>query len=703
MTRDDAMGRALRRVLGDGADDVQVRWLPAGGGDRYELTEEAGSLVIHATSPATALVGLRAALLAQGEPFDEILAAGTGVRVRPQTGMSAASTLPHRFYGNDTEDAYVGPYRSFADWERQIDALAARGFTEVFTPVGVEAVYIDVLMRHGYTEQEARAWVPLPTHQPWWLLQNMAAYPGGLSAELVARRAEIGRAVVTRMRELELRPVVPGYSGMVPRDFGQRHPTIVPMVPENPWQGFDRPAWLDPAHEAYAAIAADYYAAVERVLGDVDMFKMDLLHEGGEAGAVDVTRAARRIQQAMLAACPGSIWVMLGWQANPPREVLAGTDPAHVLIVDGLSDRHDHLDRERDFPRTDYAFGTIWNFGGDTALGAQLATWNTRYDAWRDRAGSRLRGIAAMPEGGFNNPFAMDFFTGLAWEGGGRDLDEWVVSWVRRRYGSAVPGAVAAWREVMSTAYALPDDNDFSEPHDSLFAAAPSFDVMTSSSFSPREATYDLERFASALRPLLDAADEIGGHRAYRFDLADIARQAVTNSARQLLPALRRAHAHSEARRYDELTALWLRAMGLLDDIAGTQPLWLLGRLLDEARAAASTPAEAIVLERSQRLLLTTWGPEVPATVGGLSDYAGRDMQGLIRTFYIPRWEEFFRAQHPTAPVGIERDASAWWERDQEWVQSTDRSGIRSSIAGDPLALSRSALALLADIESARH
>ena len=42
-------------------------------------------------------------------------------------------------------------------------------------------------------------------------------------------------------------------------------------------------------------------------------------------------------------------------------------------------------------------------------------------------------------------------------------------------------------------------------------------------------------------------------------------------------------------------------------------------------------------------MLLTTWGARQQSEDGGLHDYANREWQGLLASFYYPRWKAFFR------------------------------------------------------------
>ncbi len=610
----------------------------------------------------------------------------------PQEPITATSNVTHRYYGNDTEDGYTGPYRTWEQWEREIDELAALGFNEVFLPVGSEAVYFELLQEFGYTDDEARAWIPLPGHQPWWLLQNMSGFPAGMSDDVLEQRAELGRKIADRLRELGMTPVLPGYFGTVPTDFADRN-AGARVEPQGSWVGFQRPGWLDPNSAVFPDVAETFYEVSGRLLGDSGAYKMDVLHEGGQRGDVDVPAATRAIEAALQDARPGATWVLLGWQDNPPEDVAAAADPQTTFIVDRLSDRYD--DRgglEEQWSGVPYAFGTIWNFGGHTTMGAELTTWNERYFEWLAKEGSRVDGIAAMPEGGLNNPAAIDFFAGLAWRDGPVDVDAWFESWTERRYGIDDEALKAAWRVLAETAYTLPDNEGFSEAHDGLFGAAPSLTAKSAASWSPGTFSYDPDRFADALGELLAAAPRASAVPTYRYDLMDVARQVTSNTSRELLPQLRRAYATQDREAFTQLSEEWLGNIDLLDDIAGTQPQLLLGSWIASARDAAADEHEADRLELDVRSLVTTWGDRA-AVDAGLNDYANREWQGLVGGYYRDRWERYFASVEESFDTGAPPEPIDWSSVGEEFTTSTDTSEFRTAPQGDVVALARAAQA----------
>ncbi|MDO1530085.1 alpha-N-acetylglucosaminidase [Fulvimonas sp. R45] len=676
---------ALQRLLPRQQAQFALVALDRGqGADRFEVHGTPGHIVVAGTSPAVILTGVEAYLeqaahVGIGWPGDS-LSRLPATLPAPAATIARRAVVPDRYALNDTDDGYSNAYLDWPAWERKIDRLALHGIDEVFMPVGTEEVYRRTFRDFGYSDAEIRAWIPATAHQPWWLLQNMSGFDAPVSPQQYARRVALARKIVARLRVLGMVPVFPGYFGTVPDGFATKHPGAK-LVPQGMWVGFRRPGWLDPRDPLYAKIAADFYRQQQALFGDGTMYKMDLLHEGGRAGDVPVADAARGVMRALQAAHPGARWVLLGWQHNPLPAVLDAVDHQHLLIVDGLSDRYDGLDRERDWHGVPYAFGSIPNFGGHSTLGANAGVWLKRFAAWRDKPGSKLRGIAWMPEASGIDPAAFALFTALAWEPVPHDGAAWFKAYADNRYGGADAHAEAAWRILGTTAYAMPS-GEWSEPQDSLFNARPSLDVDTAASWSPPAMRYDGQRFDRSLCELLQVAPALRETSAYRYDLVDVARQALANRARVLLPQVRAAYVAKDAARLHALDAAWLDDMMLLDRLLASDPDFLLGHWLAPARAAAGNGAEAAQFDDDQRTLITLWGGRQGADEGGLHDYANRELSGLVSGLYAPRWRRFFASLEQSLATGKSPAKIDWYAMEHAWAVS--RTQEPTTPQGDP-------------------
>ncbi|MFF7656151.1 alpha-N-acetylglucosaminidase TIM-barrel domain-containing protein [Streptomyces sp. NPDC007983] len=679
---------ALRRLVPAHHQQVTLRAVAAGG-DHFRVTGRAGSITVEGTSPAVLLTGFnrylteaaKAGISWNGEQLNlpRLLPA-------PGTEITGAANVAHRFAYNDTNEGYTGAYRGWTAWQREIDVLALHGINEVLVYIGADAVYYDTFRDFGYSDAELRAWIPAPSHQPWWLLQNMSGFGGPVSKRLIDQRAALAAKIINRVRELGMTPVLPGYYGTVPDDFLAKNPSAS-LVAQGTWGAFERPDWLDPRTDLFAEVAAAFYRHQRRRFGDSAMYKMDLLHEGGNAGDVPVGEAAKAVEAALRKAHPGAVWAILGWQTNPSREILGAVDKSTMLVLDGLSDRYTTVtDRESDWYGTPYAFGSIWNFGGHTPIGANAPDWVDQYPKWRDKADSALAGIAMMPEGADNNPAAMALFTELAWTPGTIDLDEWFASYAVSRYSGEDPHAVAAWKAIRATAYNMTRADSWSEAPDGLFGARPSLAADKAAAWGPEADRYDTTAFDTALTELLRVAPRLRDSSAYAYDLADVTRQVLSNRSRVLLPQIKAAYEAGDRGRFDRLAETWLSWMKLMDKVLATSGQRLLGRWLAEARSWGATKAEKDQLEYDARSLITTWGGRASSDEG-LHDYANREWSGLVGGLYHLRWKTYFDALSAALAAGGQPAGIDWFALEDRWAHRHDSYPVRTS--GDVHKLAR--------------
>ncbi|WPO70449.1 alpha-N-acetylglucosaminidase [Streptomyces sp. KN37] len=680
-SRRAAASEAARRLLPRHWDQLTFRTArpERGAGDFFRVDGRHGHITVTGTTPAVQLTGLRHYLKHTAHANITWAGSQTDLPDRlpaPAEPLTARANAPHRFVLNDTNDGYTGAYHDWDYWEHELDVLALHGYNEVLVYIGADAVYHRVFQEFGYGDEELRSWVPGPAHQPWWLLQNMSSFPHPVSRQLIDARARLGRRICDRLRELGMTPVLPGYFGTVPPGFAARNPGAR-TVPQGDWVGFARPDWLDPRTGHFARVAAAFYRVQDELSGPSTMYKMDLLHEGGKPGDVPVADAAKGVEKALRTAHPGAVWVILGWQRNPPKALTDAVDKKRMLVVDGISDRFPNItDREADWGATPYTFGSIWNFGGHTTLGANTPDWAALYEKWRTKEGSTLSGISLMPEAADNNPAAFELFSELAWRTGDLDLEAWFADWSTSRYGAADPHAAAAWDTLRRTAYGTTRADRWAEGADGLFGARPDLAAKSAASWSPRKMRYEPADFEPALGELLAVRRGLRHSSAYRRDLLDVARQALSNRSRVLLPRVKEAYDAGDAARFDRLTRVWLELMDLLDRLVATDSRHLLGRWVADARAWGADERERDRLAYDQLSLLTVWGPRSGADAG-LRDYANREWAGLVGGLYRLRWERYFEELRDALATGHTPRKIDWFAVEDQWIRDPGRLATR--------------------------
>jgi alpha-N-acetylglucosaminidase len=661
-------------LLGESASQFElIAMRDYGGKERFRISNANGHIRVEGTTPSSLLFGVNWYLkyIAQVEISTNGTRLGSSRRwPLPAAAIERETPYAYRYALNQNVDGYSAPYWSWARWEHEIDILALSGINAMIVERGMDTVLYRTFRDVGYSDAEIRNWITQPGHQNWQMMGNLCCFAGPISAKLMQRRVMSARQIVARLRELGITPVLPGFFGIVPADFGRKFPGAH-VIAQGEWAGFTRPGWLDPRDPMFAKLAAAFYRRQSELFGDSSVYDMEVFQEGGESGDVPVPEAARNVQNALAAAHPDASWMMLAWQGNPRQDLLSGVDRRHLLIIDIDHDRVPRDDRMTDFRGAPFLFGGIWEFGGRTTLGANLQHITARLQSLGNTNGNMV-GTAVFTEGMDTNPFAFDLFTEMAWRNEAVDTAKWTADYVRRRYGAADPHALAAWRVLLNTAYGIRIDAvNFNSERDaaqeSLFNAQPSLTVNRASHWSPEAMRYDAEQFKQVLPEMLRVAPELRASETYAFDLVDIARQTVANESRALLPQIKAAVDAKEHSRFATLTQRWLQLLDLQDQLLASNRFFLVGTWLGFVAPWASTPEEAARLNYDARSILTTWGDRKASEGADLHDYGNKDWAGLTHDYYRVRWQTYFASLDAELDTGIPGKPIDWFELGDAW------------------------------------
>jgi alpha-N-acetylglucosaminidase len=722
---------AIQRLSGLPQAAIEVRLEP-GPEERFDVSAAGGRLIIAASTPVAAVTGYA--------QFARTTGAGSVSRsgVRPLAAIpddahhSATASVARRVAYNMTVGGYTTPFFSWSDWERELDLLAASGVNAAHLTLGQEAVWLDSFAQFGYTETELLAWIVPPSHQAWQWLNNIQGYGGGTSRELVESRAELARRVLARMDELGITPILPGFSGTVPPGLADRIPGAE-IVPQGRWfadvAGPMRPDWLDTATPEYGRVAAAFYASQHRLFGVGGTWAVDLLHEGGKLGSGSLSDAATGVEAAMRAADPDYTWVVQGWGGNPRQELLDALDGEHLLILDLVGEHWKKMDGYRGVP---WVWGILPNYGGRNGLYGDLsAVAAAPAELFSGTDAGNLVGITDMAEGVANNPVLWDLLHDIAWTREPIDLEAWMTAWVTARYGRADRNALAAWETIRRHAYGpwripetapipvetavammgLPVDaanvagekpespfdgmgagegefEDFQiyAATDSIVNAVPSLDANQASSVGPRVLGYPADALRPALAELIAASDDLEWTPSFHYDLVDVARQVLVDTARLVLPRVKAAFEAADATVFEAHAAEFLELVDLLDDVLAGHPEFRLDTWTTAAAATTDDPAEQARVVGWTIRLLTVWGERED---GFLIEYATRDWAGLVGDYYRSRWERWF-GELARVLRGEPTSAIDWYEHAEQWIESGAWAAAPS--VTDPLVTARRAL-----------
>ena len=608
--------------------------------------------------------------------------------VKPETHTAS---VDFRYYLNFCTHSYSMAFWDWNRWQQEIDWMALHGINLPLVITGMECVWKEVLMgAYGYENlDQVNEFVTGPAYFGWFFMNNMTAWGGPLPESWYEQRAELGRKIFQRLRDFDMKAVIPGFVGMIPKNF-LRHAAAEKVAHWKPsdivnggvWCDFQRPFFIDNTARL-KEFAEKYYAAIEKVFGEAattHFYAIDPFHEGRvPKGVSDAKASVRAMYEALQKHDGEAVWVAQHWQENPTT-IVTHTVPKNKLIIldlhgdsngDTICSGH-HTDEIGQ--NHDWIWGQVSNFGGNVGLFGRIDRLIRCFYAARDNAsGNTLVGIGALPEGIENNAMIYDLLYALPWTNIDYTPQTWIRDYVRMRYGLETPCEnvlTSVWTRLLNGIYNCPNDRQQGTT-ESVFLMRPSLKAGTVSSWANSSWYWDFDELRKTVAEMLSVAEKMKDNENFRYDLTDLMRQALADYGKTLLDSISNANNSDEMGDFCNRKALEERFLNLILDqnrLLGTRREFRLGRWTEMARNCGKNEEEKALYERNARMLLTTWGDRAQCETGGLHDYANREWNGLLSSYYYPRWKAFF-GQNNTSNEEREarKDSKIDWFADFEW------------------------------------
>lgn len=559
--------------------------------------------------------------------------------------------LKLRYDFNYCTFSYSMAFWDWKRWEQEIDWMALHGINLPLAMVGTDVVWKNVLEELGYTREEINAFIAGPGFQAWWLMNNLEGWGGPNPDSWYERQAELQKRILKRMREYGIEPVLPGYSGMVPHNAKDR--LGLNVADPGRWNGYPRPAFLQPTDPQFERIAALYYREMTRLYGKASYYSMDPFHEGGNTSGVDLEAAGKAIWKAMKQANPRAAWVVQAWGANPRPQMIRNLPAGDMVVLDLFSESRPQWGdpasswyRKEGFGQHDWLFCMLLNYGGNVGLHGKMAHLIEEFYKAKDSSfGKTLKGVGMTMEGIENNPVMYELLCELPWREQRFSKDEWLEGYLKARYGKSDSQVSQAWMLLSNTIYNCPAASTQQGTHESILCARPSWKAYQVSSWSEMSDYYDPADVIRAAGMMVDAAERFRGNNNFEYDLVDIVRQAVAEKGRLMYRVLVDAYKAGDRELFKLSSDRFLRLILMQDRLLATRSEFKVGRWLESARNLGSTEEEKDWYEWNARVQITTWGNRVAADDGGLHDYAHREWNGLLRDFYYLRWKTWLDEQ----------------------------------------------------------
>ena len=561
--------------------------------------------------------------------------------------VTIKARVKNRFFLNYCTYGYTMPWWKWGEWEHFIDWMALNGINLPLAITGQESIWYKVWSELGLNDTTIRNYFTGPAHLPWHRMINIDRWFSPLPMSWLNGQLKLQKRITARERELNMHPVLPAFSGHVPAELASIFPKAK-ITKLAPWDGYSEKyacSFLDPMDPLFTKIQKRFIDIEDSIYGTDHIYGIDLFNEVTPPSYEPdyLARVARQVYASLAQADPQAIWLQMtwlfyyrqkDWTKDRIKAYLTAYPKDHSLLLDY------YCERQEMWKSTDKFFGVpfIWcylgNFGGNSMLTGDLATINNHIENTFAKCKGNLAGIGSTLEGFDCNPYIYEYVFEKAWTfPTHRNIHAWVNALADQRVGKEDATARQAWQLLVDSIY---DRSTVTQQRQPFFNERPVF-----LSNKKMQEIPEVNREDKVLLAVIEKLLQVDSNQpSYSFDLANLTRQLITNHFLSVFYDYQKAYDKKDLPAMKQLSKELTAIINDLDKVVGTQPAFLTGKWIKDARAWGKDPMEKLYYEKNARNIITTWSDKNM----GLNDYACRTWAGMVRTFYGKRWRMFFDA-----------------------------------------------------------
>lgn len=665
----------IARVLPGHAGDFVCEIIPQDAGrDVFEITARDGKIVLRGNNGVSLAMAFHWYLRYTVKTGYDWQATGPLVidgalpaPVKPERHVCLARD---RFFLNYCTYGYTFPFTRADGWERFIDWMAMNGINRPLMQCGQEAVWLKVWESYGIPRETILAYFSGPAHLPWHRMTNLDHLDGPLPMSYIEGQSLMQKKLLAQARALGMKPVLSGFAGHVPEALKTASPKAKITQIHAGWGGLGKKeaCWfLDPVDPLFADIQKKFISEQTALYGTDHLYAADPFNEIDPPSWEPKYMAdvGKGIYDGMVAADTQAVWYQMAWafyfDAHWKKKSAGGMTPLRALceaVPKGKMVLLDYVCEEVELYRqTDNFYGAsfLWdyvgNYGGNTYLRADMRDASVKIA--RALPVPNCVGVGSVLEGVNCNPVLSDMVFEQPWcEGGVVDDKAWIAEYAVRRAGRNDARVVEAWK-IMLEKVLNPGPKGHHDRGSALTAMPPGAPKgpppsKTELVSETRGRPASLQRgLTEAIGLALQASPESQKADGYRYDLVNWVRQALAWHSDTVKARLELAMKQKDKAEVVAQTRAMLGILRDMDELMGTRHEFLLGPWISDARAWGKNAKESDYYEHNARLIITRW-----TLTGGLRDYARREWNGLLRDYYLPRWEAFAQKNAPEALDG---------------------------------------------------
>ena len=575
-------------------------------------------------------------------------------KVWPKYSKKGNTPFEYREYLNACTFGYTTPWWDWKRWEQEIDWMALHGINLPTAMEGQEAVWQELWKEYGLTNSQLEAHFAGPAFLPWQRMGNINSLEGPLPQEWFSKKEELQKKILDRMRALDMHPIVPAFSGYVPKAFAEKHPEAK-ITELKSWSGggFASTFLLDSKDPLFKKIGKRFIEIYTKTYGKSDFYLADSFNEieppvSEHNKYEELSNYGSAVYETINEAAPGAVWVMQGWLFGDNKEFwtkeatkafLSKVPNEKVMVQDYANDRYKVWENQEAFYGKQWTYGYVHNYGGSNPVYGDLNFYKEELTSLlKNPHKGNIVGYGAMPEGLNNNSIVYEYIYDLAWSKGEQPINDWLTKYLNARYGGTVSESVfQAWKLLLESVYNVKywETRWWNDRAGAYLLFKRPTATITEFKGNPG----DKKKLKEALDLLSKEAKKYDQKDFIQYDLIDVSRHYYSLCIDEDLMECVKAYQQKNIEKGDQLFKKIEKQALDIDKIMAGQPLNGLDQWVKSASDYGSSPEVSSLYVKNAKTLITLWGGE-----GHLNDYASRSWKGMYKGFYWPRWKMFLEA-----------------------------------------------------------
>jgi alpha-N-acetylglucosaminidase len=692
----------IQRVLEKHTNDFLLKEIPIENGrDIFEVATQNGKIVLsgnNAVSIATAFnwyLKETAHVSYDWQAIYPLTISGNLPLPVARTRKTCSAT--QRFFNNTCTFGYTFAYWKWEQWQRFIDWMAMNGVNRPLMLAGQEAVWLEVWKSFGMTDTAVRSYFSGPAHLPWHRMANMDKWGGPLPVSYIGGQKVLQQQILKRSRALGMKPILSAFAGHVPEQLKTLRPSAKITQIEPGWGGMEAKYttyFLDPTDSLFGEIQKRFLLEQTKLYGTDHLYSADPFNEITPPSweADYLSKVGKTIYETMSQADIDAIWYQMSWTFyndsthwTRPRlaSMIHAVPKGKLVFLDYNCEEEEFFRKSDNFYGAPFVWCYLGNFGGNTHLVAPINKVVNRLA--KLSYGNGCVGVGSTLEGINVNPEIYETVLEMPWRSDEVvNVDTLISHYAERRAGVKDKAVKEAWQLLKQ--HVLVDTAVGIWNHCVVFQVSPVMDLTKAFWSTNPKIPYRNADLAIALNRMFQANTDSRKTDAYRFDVVNLTRQVLGNYGTVLYKKMMEAYNQKNLIDFRKYSGDFLQLGKEIDGLLATRHEFLLGKWLADARSWGATPTEKAYYERNAREIVTTWHK----AGGGLTDYSNRQWNGLVGSYYMPRWIEFVSRLDTALSVdkAFDDKAFATWcaTFEQNWV-NTPSTGYSDTETGDAVKL----------------